>query len=280
MTDISNTIPVSVTLHGVRGTLPVSGPEFARHGSRTICIEVQAGEDRLIFDAGTGIFPASQAIWAEGVGAIELFLTHCHYDHVIGLPFIPHLFHAGASVRIWSGHAMPERRTADIVCALLAEPFCPITMDLFRAEVAFRDFLPGDVLEPRAGVTLRTGPLRHPGGAVGYRIEVAGRVIAVITDTEHDPAALDPHVLTLIEGADLMLYDATLTDAEMATHAGWGHSSWQEALRLAERAGVARVGLIHHSPKRGDAELDAIAAEAAARFPGAFVGRDDQRIVL
>ncbi|HEY0275146.1 MAG TPA: MBL fold metallo-hydrolase [Paenirhodobacter sp.] len=275
-----NSIPVSVTLHGVRGTLPVSGPNFSRYGSQTICFEVAIGQDRLLFDAGTGMLPASRSLCAAGVTQIDLFFTHCHYDHIVGFPFLSHVFRPDCRTDVWSGHAMPHRRTREMVSGFMAEPYCPIGVDYLRGQLSFHDFLPGDVLTPRPGIMIRTAPLTHPGGAVGYRVEGAGRSIAIITDTEHDPERLDPGILALIAGADLMLYDATFTDAEMSTHRQWGHSSWQEAIRLAQQAGVARVGLIHHATERDDAALDAIGAEAAAVFPEAFVGRDGQRIEL
>ncbi len=288
-------VPICVTLHGVRGTLPVSGPGFSRYGSQTICFEVAIGPDRLIFDAGTGMLQASRALCAAGVTQVDLFFTHFHYDHVAGFPFLSHVFRPECQVGLWSGHMMsdqsvsglaasgrvrPQGGTRDVLASFMDEPFCPIGLDYLRGQLSFHDFLPGAVLHPRPGIIIRTAPLAHPGGAVGYRIEAGGRVIAVITDTEHDLATLDTHILGLIAGADLMLYDATFTDAEIDAHRHWGHSTWQEALRLARTAGVARVGLVHHATHRDDVGLDAIEAAAAAQFPGAFVGYEGQRIEL
>ncbi len=270
----------SVTLHGTRGTLPVSGPGFSRYGCQTICFELAVAGRRLIFDAGSGLHSASLGMMADGVTDFDLFLTHCHYDHVIGLPVLKQLYYADSGIRMWTGHLMPGRGGAAMVTDLMREPFFPVGPDCFAARPVFRDFLPGAVLDPAPGIVIHTARLNHPGGAVGYRVEAAGRVVAVITDTEHVPGAPDAAVLDLIAGADLMLYDATFADAELPKFCGWGHSTWEEALRLGARAGVARIGLIHHSPWRDDAALDSIEAEAVSRSPGAFVGRDGQKIEL
>ena len=123
---------------------------------------------------------------------------------------------------------------------------------------------------------MRTGSLNHPGGAIGYRVEWGGRAVALITDTEHEPDRLDPTVLELIEAADLVIYDCTYTDEEMQRKRGYGHSTWQEGVRLCEAAGAKRLALFHHDPARTDADLSAIEGAAVERFPGAFAARDGQ----
>jgi phosphoribosyl 1,2-cyclic phosphodiesterase len=269
-----------VRFWGVRGSLPVSGADFQRYGGSTICIEMQCGADRLLFDAGSGLMPAGLTLKTEGVRAFNLFFTHCHYDHIIGLPFFPPLYDQSADVALWSGHLAGRMSTRQMIGEFMRPPWFPVEPDICRASLDARDFYPGDILRPTPGVLLRTGSLNHPGGAVGYRVEWGGRACALITDTEHVPGLLDPAVLALIDGCDLVIYDATYTDAEMDRHAGYGHSSWEQGIRLAKAAGARRVAFIHHAPMRTDAALDQIAAEAASLFPGAFPARDGQVIDL
>ncbi|OLP52485.1 MBL fold metallo-hydrolase [Rhizobium rhizosphaerae] len=270
----------TVRFWGVRGSLPVSGAAFQTYGGNTICIEMRCGDHCLIFDAGSGLMPAGMALQAEGVSRFDLFFSHSHYDHILGLPFFPPIYDRQSCVTFWSGHLAGKMTTSAMIDEFMRPPWFPVSPDICCAALKTRDFQPGDTLSPVAGVTLKTGMLNHPGGAVGYRVDWDGRSVAMITDTEHEPDRLDPTVLALIEKTDLFIYDASYTEAEMPRYRGYGHSSWQQAVRLAKAAGAARVALIHHSPKRSDGELDAIHLSAQSEFPGAFVARDGQVLDL
>jgi phosphoribosyl 1,2-cyclic phosphodiesterase len=251
--------------------LPVSGPQFQRYGGNTFCIEVQCGEHRLLFDAGSGLMPASRAMLGDGVKSYNLFFTHCHYDHIIGLPFFFPIYMPDTRVNVWAGHLDGMMTTRDMMDSFIQPPWFPVRMDMCRARLAFHDFAAGDTLEVIPGLTINTGKLNHPGNATGYRLEWQGRTLAIITDTEHVPGApLDPNVLTLIKDADLVLYDCMYVDDEMEKHRGFGHSTWQHAIRLAHAAGVRKIGFVHHSPLRTDEELDEIARQASELMDGAF----------
>ena len=256
---------------GVRGSLPVSGPQFQRYGGNTFCIEVQCGDHRLLFDAGSGLLPASRRMLGEGVKHYELFFTHCHYDHIVGLPFFLPIYVPDTTVRVWSGHLEGTMTTRDMMDEFIRPPWFPIRMEMCRSHLEFRDFSAGDTIDVYPGLTMKTGKLNHPGSATGYRIEWQGRVLAIITDTEHTPGApLDSNVLALIQGADLVLYDCMYVDDEMEKHRGFGHSTWQHAIRLARAADVSQMGFVHHSPLRTDEEIDDIARQAAELMDGAF----------
>ncbi|MES2435988.1 MAG: MBL fold metallo-hydrolase [Pseudomonadota bacterium] len=265
-------------LWGARGGLPVSGPQFQKFGGNTTCIEMRCGAHVIMFDAGSGALAAGQALAAEGCKELTLYFTHSHYDHVCGLPFFKPMYCNQSSLKMWSGHMGPAMTTRQMLQEFMRKPFFPIGPDYCSAGIDARDFSVGDVLTPYPGVTIRTGMLNHPGNAVGYRVEFGGRSIAIITDTEHEPGTLDPAVLRLIDKVDLFLYDATFLDEEMATFKGFGHSTWQQAVRLAQAAGAKQVGFIHHSFNRTDTDLDSIEHKAKSLFPGAFCGRDFQVI--
>lgn len=270
-----------VRFWGVRGSLPVSGPEFQKYGGNTFCVEVQCGEHRLLFDSGSGMLPASRSLLAEGVRTFNLFFTHCHYDHIIGLPYFAPLYIPNTQVTLWSGHMSGRMTTRQMMAAFIHPPWFPIKIDACAANLTFKDFVPGNMLDIGSGPRISTGSLNHPGGAVGYRIEWNGRSIAIVTDTEHYPeAGLDPEVLKLIGDVDLFLYDATYVDAEMARYRGFGHSSWQHAIRLATAANARRVAFVHHAPTRTDSELDAIDTQAREIFAGAFAAREGHFVEL
>ena len=260
---------------GVRGSIPVSDSRYARYGGNTSCVEIRCGESVLVFDAGTGVRPLGSVLVGEGCRDLDLFLSHAHVDHVVGLPFFAFAYRAGNSLRVWSGHQAPgDGTTESAVRSLMSSPLLPISPDVFCADVSFRDFAAGDGLAPPGGVSIRTARLRHPGGATGYRVEHGGRSICYVTDTEHVPGAPDENILALVDGADILIYDAMFTDEEFPRHRGWGHSTWEEGARLSRAAGVATYAIFHHAPERDDEALDRIGAAAERLFPGAVVARE------
>ena len=119
---------------------------------------------------------------------------------------------------------------------------------------------------------MRTAPLNHPNGATGYRIEHGGKSICYITDTEHRLGELDKTIVELCRGADVMIYDSSYTDEEYARYRGWGHSTWQEGVRIADAANVGTLAIFHHDPSHSDAFMDDVAREAAAMRPGTVPG--------
>ena len=127
---------------------------------------------------------------------------------------------------------------------------------------------------------MRTMPLNHPNGATGYRLEAHGRAVCYVTDTEHIVGELDDNVLELVRGADLMIYDSTYTDEEYPAHEGWGHSTWQQGVRLADAADVGELVIFHHDPSHDDAFMDKVASRASTLRPGTRVAREGDTVVL
>lgn len=274
---------LQVRIWGARGSLPVSGAGFRIFGGNTICIEVRCGSRSLIFDAGSGLKEAGQALWAEGRRNLDLFFTHSHYDHLIGLPFFTPLFRTDAQVDLWSGDHGGQAvvaSTADMLQGFMRRPYFPVGPEVFSARITTHDFHTGDRLAPHPGIEVQTAPLNHPGGATGYRIEFGGKSVAMVFDTGHVPGTLDQTVIDLIRDVDLFLYDATFSDEEFPERLDYGHSTWQQGVRLAQASGARSVGFLHHATYRTDDDLLAIEAQAQQLFPGAFCARDLQEITL
>jgi phosphoribosyl 1,2-cyclic phosphodiesterase len=266
---------MSVRFWGVRGSIPCPGPDSVRYGGNTSCVEIRCGDHVLIFDAGTGLRPLGAALMATGKFAdTDIFLSHCHIDHLFGLPFFVPLHTEGFRVRIWAGNLKPAGSVEDAVRKMMSHPLFPVEIGIAKSNVEFRDFRAGEKLNPRPGITLRTAALNHPGGATGYRIEFAGRSVAYLTDTEMANCATDPAILALAKDASLVIIDSTYTDAELPSHAGWGHSSWQQCIALANAAGAQKLCLFHHDPDHDDEIMDAIAAVAGAARPGTIVAKE------
>lgn len=269
-----------VRFWGTRGSIPVCGEAFRRYGGNTPCIEMICGGRSLLFDAGTGIKPAGVALRESGARDLQLFFTHFHYDHVIGLPFFVPLYDPAIRLEIWSGHLAGKMSTQEMLRGLMREPWFPIEISMCRAALLSRDFHSGDVLRPMPGVTIRTGSLNHPGGCIGYRVEFEGRSVALISDTEHVEGVLDPTILQLIDRADLVIYDAAYTEEELPRKKGFGHSTWQQGVKLCKAAGARKLALFHHDPFRNDAGLAELEALAKAAFAGAFTARDGQTLAI
>jgi len=264
-----------VRFWGVRGSIACSGPETVRYGGNTPCVEIRCGEHLLIFDGGTGLRVLGRELMQEKrpIDA-RLFYSHTHFDHICGLPFFKPCYVPGNRIHLQAGHLLPNYTLEEVLCGMMMAPLFPIPVDIMKPQLSYSDFRCGETLEPYPGVILKTGPLNHPNGATGYRIEYGGKAVAYITDTEHFPGKLDPEVLALVDRADIMIYDATYTDAEYPAHVNWGHSTWEEGLKLAEAAGVRNYVIFHHEPDHDDTFMDRVAAEAARRRPGSIVARE------
>ncbi len=272
----------NVTFWGVRGSIACSGPETQRYGGHTSCIEMWCGDRLLVFDAGTGARPLGLSLDEKTSGPFKLdhFFSHTHWDHIVGLPFFCPAYGKGNEIRIWAGHLLPSSDIEAVLRQAMTEPLFPVPLDVFHAEISFQDFTAGETLDLGDGIVVRTATLNHPNEATGYRVEFNGHSACYVTDTEHIPGKHDENVLGLIEGADLVIYDGTYCDDEFLDYEGWGHSTWQEGVRLAQQANVKQLAIFHHDPGRSDDALDAIGKEAASHFSGAFIAKEGDTLSL
>ena len=268
-----------VRFWGVRGSIAAPGPDTLKYGGNTPCVEVRCGDRSLIFDAGTGIRPLGEALCSRGDGAVDLFLSHTHFDHIVGFPFFRFAHQTSKKMRVWAGHLLPEYTIEEVLRAFMKAPYLPMPLDILSADIEFRDFIAGETLRPFDDIVLKTASLDHPDRATGYRVESAGKSICYITDTQHRCGASNEIILQLIDGADVVIYDAMFTDDEFPQFHDWGHSTWEECLRLCAAANVRIPVIFHHLPSRDDRALDAIASAATEKFPGAVVAREGETIV-
>jgi phosphoribosyl 1,2-cyclic phosphodiesterase len=270
---------MKITFWGVRGSIPCPARTHVHFGGNTSCVHVSVAGEEIILDAGTGIRGLGRSFLRRGIDRATLLLSHTHWDHICGFPFFTPAYDARWSMRILAGHLPHEAGIRSVLASQMTDPMFPVPLEAMRGARAFEDFVAGDTFK-LGDVTIKTARLNHPNSATGYRIEHGGVAFCYVTDTEHTPGQLDPKVLGLIEGADLVLYDSTYTDDEFPTKVGWGHSTWQEGVRLCRAAKARRLGIFHHDPDHDDAFMRAVAAEAKATWKGAFVVREGRSVLL
>lgn len=263
----TETPALRVTCWGTRGSIPSPGPETVRFGGNTSCVEVRTGDGRrYVLDAGSGIRALGRRMMAEG-GPVDadLFVTHYHWDHIQGFPHWSPLYSGDTRVRV-HGPRVGDVSAAAAFEGQMSGVYFPVPIHVFPAAIEYADVAEGEPWTDGA-VEVSAFAVRHTGAAYAYRVRARGATLVYAPDNElggADPAWYAAFA-DFVRGADLLLHDAMYTDAEYERFRGWGHSTFGQAVRLAEEAGVRRLLFFHHAPSRADAELEAIAASCGAR---------------
>jgi phosphoribosyl 1,2-cyclic phosphodiesterase len=241
---------------------------------------MRAGDRRFIFDLGTGVRELGAA--AGGPIDAQIFLSHYHYDHLQGLPFFGPIFDPRSRFTI-RGPTRNGRSVRDVLSGQMQQPFFPVTAEMvFRAQLEYQPFEAGDRLRLDDAV-ITAIEAHHPGGNLAYRVEYHGRTVVYATDHEHGER--DAQLIDFSRDADLLIYDAMYTDDEYlgrtgSPKTGWGHSTWQSAVRIAREANVSSLVLFHHEPTRTDAALDALVKQVRKQFKSTVAAREGLVIKL
>jgi phosphoribosyl 1,2-cyclic phosphodiesterase len=256
-----------VQFWGTRGSIPSPGPSTVRYGGNTPCVEVRTSDGWLIIlDAGTGMRELGRSLLGRANGGPikgDIFLTHAHWDHIQGIPFFGPIFQRGNHFTIWGSHSL-ETSIDRIVRDQMNPVVFPVTFEELDATIDFSAI--ADKTQRRQGYEVSAFPVRHPGGALGYRFTETtdgSRSMVYISDNElgsggkyDTPANWRSKLVQWVSGAKLLVHDTTYTAEEYDHYRGWGHSTYDDALALAIEAGVETLVLFHHKPERSDEELD------------------------
>lgn len=276
-----------LTIWGAGGSAPAASGLRARYGGETVCFGLthEGGGPRpaLLVDLGSGARDAGRAIAAAACAAntppkVEVLLSHLHLDHVSGAPFFEPFYTKDARVDLHCGLFETAQAFGDKMRGAIAPPWFPVEPLTFGA--AHFHVFKADVPFMAAGMKVTAAAMHHPGGCMGFRIEGADWALAVIGDHEHGCPVADAAVRRLAQGANVMIYDAAFDANSYPAHEGWGHSTWQKGVELAQEAGVGMTFLHHHLPDRSDEALDLVDAKVRAADPTACLARQGMRVRL
>ncbi len=297
-----------VRIWGDRGSMPCPGPDTVLFGGNTSCIELRLGDPErprlVIIDAGSGIRQLGDHLmrtdFKRGPIDADMFITHTHWDHIMGFPMFTPIYVPGTKLRIHGAVTYEEDTLKDIIGNQLSYKYWPVRQSELAADIGYKH-LKETVLDMGDGLTLRTKYLNHPIVCLGYRFEFEGK--AFVTAYDHEPFQnifpTDPghpdydaiaaeegeraareeneRVLQFFKGADFLIHDSQYTEKEYkASKQGWGHSSYERAINSAHRAGVKRLALFHHDPNRTDAEL----TELELRYQGMVREKTSMEVMM
>ncbi len=286
---------IKVKFWGVRGSIPCPGFATAKYGGNTLCLELRFNDANrmIIIDAGSGIRSLGNYLAAhdipKGMKKIDIYLTHTHWDHILGFPFFTPMYIPGMRIRIHGPQTFGDDSLESVIGGQFVYRYFPVRIEELSSVIEYSELGEGR-FDLGDGITLVTKFLNHPISCIGYRFEYRGKSFATVYDAEPfqnlfctdptDPsydkavalegekAAAEQNMLVerFFAGADCIVYDAQYTEEEYRNgKRGWGHGAIEYAIDATARNGVAQLALIHHDPERTDAQLDILTEKLCNR---------------
>lgn len=277
---------MKIRFWGVRGSIPSPGPNTDKYGGNTSCIEVRVGEEEriIIIDVGSGIRTLGDYLiendLPKGPIEAEIFLSHTHWDHIMGFPFFMPIYNSGTKLRVHGPVSFEEDPLEEVVGGQMKYRYFPINLGELASTIEYVRLKEDPDIDLGRGLHLSTKILNHPITSLGYRFEYKGKIVCTCYDTEpfrnlfitdpddptYDEAIAQEGEEVAIEqnlaveqffaGADLLIHDSQYMDKEYPSRIDWGHTTMEYAIAAANRAGVKKLAMFHHDPDRTDDELD------------------------
>ena len=292
----------AVRFWGVRGSIPCPGPATVKFGGNTSCLEIRADERFAIVDLGTGIRPLGEYLMAndfkkKGFIDTDIFITHTHWDHIMGFPLFTPIFIPTTKLRVRGPVSYEEDSLETIIGSQLSYRYWPVRAGELAAKIKYEQILE-TTIDLGGGFTVISKYLNHPILCLAYRFEYQGK--SIIAAFDHEPFRnlfpVDPSypgynedaaregeiaadeenqkVLDFFQGADILIHDAQYTTEEYNKHLGWGHSTYEQAVDVAVCAGVKKLVFYHHDPTRTDERLDQIEKGFLGKQPQVMMARE------
>lgn len=250
---------------GVRGSIPTPGPGTVYYGGNTSCIEVRAGDEIIILDAGTGIRPLGQSLveeFKEKPLNITLLISHTHWDHIQGFPFFLPAYNASNKLRIL-GYEGARAGLATTFAGQMESPYFPIALQQMPGHIVINELK--ELKFALGKVNVQACFLNHPGICVGYRLSTPAGSMAYLPDNEpyghrhsspegapEKTPVLERELMDFIDGVDALILDSQYDSQEYEKHVSWGHGCVRDSVALAMKANVKKLFLFHHDPNHDD----------------------------
>jgi phosphoribosyl 1,2-cyclic phosphodiesterase len=273
----------TVKFWGVRGSVPTPGFETIRYGGNTACVEIQVANQRIIFDAGTGLRRLGKKLFQHTPVEAHLFFTHTHWDRIQGFPFFMPAFQCGNCFHIYGSVGLNGASIKQRLYEQMLRPNFPVPLQVMQSDLKFNNIAPGSIIT-LGDVVVETVSLNRSNGALGYRVTWNGHSLVYATDTEYSTDRVDQSLLYLAHQADLLIYDAMYADYAYydaaTTEELHRRETWKQAIETVLGAEVKQVIMFHHDPTHEDDFLDQIETDIQSCFDNVWLAREDMIVDL
>ncbi len=301
-----NSDKLKVKIYGVRGSYPPTNGNVTRFGVNTTCLRFDIGKHVVVFDAGTGLIKLGADLMNElksgkskqNLYKIYLFFTHTHIDHLMGFPYFSMIYHPKTELHIIAPRLL-DYSIEEILETWMSPAFFPVTISELPSVFHYYEFgenrqvyfyeddfeiVSVNHSEKAKGWIARISCLRnytHPkGGTYIYKIEdPQGNALVFATDIEGFMGG-DQRLIKFAREAKVLLHDAQYSLPEYQMFQGFGHSTYQMACEVAQKAAVEKLILFHHDPNHSDKELSQLEERAREIFPETHMATEAMELIL
>ena len=253
-----------ITFWGVRGSFPTPDSDKINFGGDTSCVSIETANQILILDMGTGVRKLGQQIMSSpnSPKIINIFLSHYHWDHMFGLLMFAPLFSDKYEINIYGKN--DRLKLKDIIKHMLNPIFWPASFNDFKAKLNLHTI--EDKINLSDNLIVKSQIHNHPNGAFSYKILVDNKKITYITDCEYVSGNISKKLIQFAKNSDLLIHDSHFTKEDLPSHKGWGHSSWDQAVAMAEKSNSKQLALYHYNPDYDDKTIKLIEKQAQQKF--------------
>ena len=245
---------MKLTVHGCRGSIPISTPQSNIYGGNTSCYELIFDDYQLIFDTGTGF---RQVSIDESKKTI-IFYSHWHHDHIQGLAFNSGLFNTEKKIYITSA-LNDSNESKKIIQSYFSGFYFPIQLTKILTNLKFVELY--DLQKKfTEDFKIEFLKLNHPGGSVGYSIKNKNKKITILLDNGYNKEQfLD--LKKFANNSNWIVWDGMFTNDELKNKSFWGHSTIEQGIEFFHNSGIENMLITHHDPSRTDDQLNVLSKE-------------------